>query len=84
MTAKKVLIVGGSGLIGHALFPFLSKQGFNVKKLSRIPTAQQPCWNIKHKTFDLKDFSQPDIIINLAGENIAEGRWTKKKKAGSL
>lgn len=30
--------------------------------------------------FCLKEFAHPDVIINLCGEGIASGYWTKKKK----
>lgn len=76
----KILIVGSSGLIGSALVPYLQKQGFEVARLLRHKQDQSPYWSIQTASFHLKDFSNPDIIINLAGENIANGRWTKKRK----
>ena len=62
-----IYISGSNGLIGSALKQSLHDDGHNVKGLGR-------------------DFSQPinfegiDAIIHLAGENIAEGRWSKTKK----
>ena len=80
MAKKKILIAGSSGLIGTALVPFLEESGFHVGRLLRKPNCDQPSWDIDQASFDLKDFEQPDIVINLAGENIAAGRWTVKRK----
>ena len=80
MSNTKVLIAGSSGLIGSALVPFLKAQGFTVECLLRTAQDQHPYWNIQEKTLELRGFSDPDIIINLAGENIANGRWTEKIK----
>jgi len=76
----KILIVGSSGLIGSALVPYLQKKGFEVARLLRHKQDQHPYWSIDPVSFHLKDCSNPDIVINLAGENIADGRWTEKRK----
>lgn len=80
MNKTKVLIIGSSGLIGSALVPFLEGHGFQVERLLRQPQALHPYWDIEKGALFLKNFTAPDIIINLAGENIAKGRWTKKRK----
>ncbi|WP_028865119.1 TIGR01777 family oxidoreductase [Psychromonas aquimarina] len=80
MNKKKVLIIGSSGLIGSVLVPFLQRHGFEVGRLLRRAQDKHPYWHIENKSLHLKEFSSPNIIINLAGENIASGRWTKKKK----
>ncbi|PKF60752.1 TIGR01777 family protein [Psychromonas sp. psych-6C06] len=76
----KILIIGSSGLIGSALVPYLEKQGYEVGRLLRHKQDHQPYWMISPLCFHLKQFSHPDIIINLAGENIADGRWNEKRK----
>jgi len=76
----KVLIVGSSGLIGSALVPYLQEQGFEVGRLLRHAQDEHPYWSANPVSFHLKNFSKPDIIINLAGKSIAEGRWTEKIK----
>jgi len=80
----KILIVGSSGLIGSALTPYLQSQGFEVGRLLRYKQNNHPYWCIEPCCFHLNEFSHPDIIINLAGENIASGRWTDTKKAKLL
>jgi len=76
----KILIIGSSGLIGSELVPYLQKQGFEVGRLLRIKQAQHPYWCVDPISFNLKEFANPDIVINLAGENIADGRWTESRK----
>ena len=80
----KVLICGASGLIGSALYDYLSSLGYQVGKLRRVdgPLDPQngPCWNIYKGKVDFADFADCDVIVHLAGESIATGRWTKSKK----
>ena len=63
-----VLLSGSNGLIGSELKKKLENNGHQVTPLSR-------------------DFDNPinfegiDAVIHLAGENIAQGRWTKAKKS---
>lgn len=76
----KILIIGSSGLIGSHLVPYLQQQGFEVGRLLRYQQNEHPYWDRENTLWDLKEYSYPDIIINLAGENIAAKRWTKKRK----
>jgi uncharacterized protein (TIGR01777 family) len=62
-----VVIAGASGLIGSAVQPFLRAQGMQVTALDR------------EKPFE-PQLRGADIVINLAGENISQGRWTEAKK----
>lgn len=80
MSKAKILIAGSSGLIGEALVPFLQAQGFIVGRLLRKPQDQHPYWDIEKQSLHLKAFATPEVVINLAGANIASGRWTKKRK----
>ncbi|WP_369433969.1 TIGR01777 family oxidoreductase [Psychromonas sp. MME1] len=80
MSTKKILIAGSSGLIGSALVPFLQAQGINVGRLMRHAQNEHPYWDRESDTFCLNEFNHPDIVINLAGENIANGRWSEKRK----
>ena len=77
---KTILITGGSGFIGSNLAKYLQTQGYAVSILTRKAQA-----NTDHDThismvssLDNIDIEY-DIIINLAGESIAQ-RWTKKSK----
>ena len=75
-----VLITGASGLIGSALVPFLEAQGYFVSILKRTPSTSSPYWDIEQGLIKLNACPSPNIIIHLAGENIATSRWTNKIK----
>jgi len=80
-----ILIAGASGLIGKSLVQMFLKQGFPVHTLGR--SAVQALPGTKHFTWDINNgriregaFDSIAHIINLAGENIAGGRWTQQRK----
>lgn len=81
---KKVLIAGGTGLIGKALACKLAEKGYQVNILSRDinQASNYPLfyWNIERSEIDEKAFENIDYLINLSGENISNKRWTKKQK----
>lgn len=81
---SRVLLMGGSGLIGSALANFLTGKGFTVSILSRNPERiknyRSFFWNPQKMEYDRNAFLNQDYIINLAGESIASKFWTKKRK----
>lgn len=79
----KVLISGSSGLIGLALVRALEENEHEVVRLVRTNDPMLKgclCWDPQHVEVDPKKFEGYDALINLAGENIASGRWTPDKK----
>lgn len=89
----RVIITGGSGLIGSALALDLSKDNHQVVVLSRNPKkVNQTSPNLEVVAWDARTADGwgkladgADVIINLAGENISgEGmfpsRWTEERK----
>jgi uncharacterized protein (TIGR01777 family) len=78
----KILLVGGTGLIGSFLKNKLIEEGYSVNILSRIKSkdSQTFLWNNDEEYIDLAAFKGVSGIINLTGANIAEGRWTEKRK----
>lgn len=78
-----ILISGASGLIGKELVHFLTEQGHTVLPLRRDTDnapGNAPCWDIKQKIVQLDPVQKIDVVIHLAGENVAQGRWTAVKK----
>lgn len=84
----RVLITGGTGLIGRVLAVYLVGEGHEVVVLSRAPrrTTNLPS-NVKMVRWDARTPSGwghladgADAIVNLAGENIGAGRWTAERK----
>jgi len=79
-----VLITGGTGLIGQALTWLLLSKGYKVSCLSRrnisLKNVTLYRWDITRNFIEEKAITTADYIIHLAGANIAEKRWTKKRK----
>src|SRR2546423_1186438 len=77
----KILIAGASGLVGTALISKLKAEGAEVTPLVRSTAKSGEIeWHPNHQTIDAPSLEGSDAIINLAGEGIANGRWTKEKK----
>jgi uncharacterized protein (TIGR01777 family) len=84
----RVLITGGSGLIGRALAVNLVRNGNEVIILSRrpervtgLPAGVSTRWWDGHTIEGWNSLADgTDAIVNLAGENISSGRWTKERK----
>jgi uncharacterized protein (TIGR01777 family) len=79
-----VLITGGSGLVGKYLTSTLLTAGYKVSHLSRNAGQSGKVkiygWDLQNKTLDPAIFDGVDYIVHLAGANIGERRWTKKRK----
>lgn len=69
----KIAISGASGFVGSQLLPALRAVGHTVQGLPHIPGTFQ---------LDLSGLLGAEAVIHLAGENLAEGRWTAAKKEG--
>jgi len=79
----RILIVGGSGLIGTRLTQRLKKRGDLVRHLSR-GTSNMPSdifnWNVDEGFVEDGALVGVDAIVLLAGANVAQGRWTAERK----
>lgn len=77
----KILITGGTGLVGRNLITKLEKQGFEIAVLSRTPKkAHEYKWDIDKRFIDEKALLNVDYIIHLSGAGVVEKRWTTKRK----
>ena len=85
----KVVVTGATGFIGKELIKRLNEMGHEIAVLTRNPDSARfrvpvhcevitwdPCRNHLPSTA-LKGV---DAVINLAGENIADGRWSPERK----
>lgn len=81
---ETVLITGGSGLVGSRLSHLLMAKGYAVRHMSRSLGSSESIscfhWNIKSMEYDANAIIGVEYIIHLAGANVAEGRWTTKRK----
>lgn len=84
----RVLIAGGSGLIGRALVDDLAGNGYEVVVLSRNPDrvsglpagARAAEWDADTTDGWKNEVDGALAIVNLAGESVASGRWTEERK----
>ncbi len=79
-----ILITGSTGLIGSILSDTLRAKGHRVTALTRnTDNNTLPFWNIEQNTIDLKGL-EPELVIHLAGENIAAASCSASQKARFL
>lgn len=79
----KIFLTGGTGLIGkHFIDTFKSEHHFTV--LSRSPEIARKQLPLSVRIVDdldkIEDIGEFDAVINLAGEPIADKRWTNNQK----
>ncbi|PYF70005.1 TIGR01777 family oxidoreductase [Pedobacter nutrimenti] len=81
---KHILITGSTGMVGKALLKTLLKRGHRVSVLSRKPLKIKGVtvylWDVYEEKIDKNCLNGIDTIVHLAGENIAEKKWTKERK----
>lgn len=79
----KVVIAGGSGFLGRKLVQRLEGDGHVVTVLTRRPKVSRDVeWNPDGSPGTLsRHLDGQDVVINLAGEGIADKRWTAARKA---
>ncbi len=77
-----VLVSGSTGLIGTALGRALAERGHRVVRLVRSGGggAGAVRWDPSAGTIEAERLEGIDAVVHLAGESIAEGRWTAQKK----
>lgn len=79
----KIVISGGTGFIGEPLCKVLGERG-NVRVLTRSPekvSVGTPVeWHPPAAGSWQEEVRTADVVVNLAGESIAAGRWTEKRK----
>jgi len=84
MKQQNILITGGSGLVGRSLTGLLLKEGHKVSWLSRsgksTENVQGYRWDVNKGTIDNAALEWADTVIHLAGEGVANGRWTNAQK----
>jgi uncharacterized protein len=86
---KKVVITGGTGLIGRALCRELAMHGYCVVVLSReteqgvgsASSVTAAHWDLREPGSWLQHADGALAVVNLAGDNIASSlRWSRRKK----
>ncbi len=83
-----VLLTGGTGTIGTHLQKFLVDNNYEVIVLVRDNAITKSStqnisyakWNVEEGEIDKNAIASADYIIHLAGANVAEKKWTDKRK----
>jgi uncharacterized protein len=84
----KIVVAGGSGFLGEPLVKRLQARGDDVAVLTRNAThvrlgashVRAVQWDAKSQGPWSDEAAAADVVINLAGENVGEGRWTAERK----
>lgn len=80
----QILITGGTGLIGRHLIPRLLTLGHQVTVVTRNPDNARQILDSRVTLWkglaEREHLNEIDAIINLAGEPIADKRWTSQQK----
>lgn len=77
----RVLMTGATGFLGSHLVPFLHENGYAIQRITRNPSqADDVAWNPTQQEVDAAAIQPPDAVVHLAGETIADIRWTEAKK----
>ena len=79
------LITGGTGFIGKALCASLIADEHRVTVLTRHVSRATACLPKGASATDtLDELSEIDVVVNLAGENLTDGRWSDERKQAFL
>src|ERR1700742_583570 len=83
----KLIVTGSTGLVGSALVRSLRADGDSVTRLVRgdaqefsAPGTKAVRWEPERGVASAKELEAHAAAVHLAGEPIADGRWTDEKK----
>ena len=82
----RTLITGATGFVGHHLLKrlgqgnVLSRNAEKARQTFAGRDVQAFSWNLMSETAPAEAFADVDTVIHLAGESVAQGRWTARKK----
>jgi uncharacterized protein (TIGR01777 family) len=80
---RRVLVTGATGFIGRRLVAALASAGHEVTVLARDPAkaaALRPPFRLVTDLDQIASDATIDTVINLAGEPIAGGLWTRRRR----
>ncbi len=84
----KVLVTGGTGLLGRELCKRLAADGHELVLLTRrpknaeelLPAARAFRWDPEVEPSPAEAWEGVDAVVHLAGEPVADARWTTEQK----
>jgi uncharacterized protein (TIGR01777 family) len=86
--SDSVVITGATGLIGTALAASCARDGLRVAALvrntaraaDRLPAATLHAWDATGGPPPEAALAGADVVVNLVGESLADGRWNEARK----
>ena len=87
---QTILITGGTGMVGQSLTNVLLAKGYQVMVLTRQQKQSSRAhfsfaqWDLNKGWIDPAAIAAADYIIHLAGEGVADKRWTAARKKAIL
>ena len=87
---QTILITGGTGMVGQSLTNVLLAKGYQVIVLTRQKKQSSRShfsfaqWDLNKGWIDPAAIAAADYIIHLAGEGVADKRWTAARKKAIL
>ena len=78
----RILVTGGSGLVGRRLVPALAAEGHTVSRLVRTRPREerQFRWSPETGIIDPLALAGCDAVVHLAGASIAGGTWSDERR----
>lgn len=76
----RYLLSGASGFVGQALQAALKEKGHEAIPLVRKRGVPGVFWDPLSGELNRSQLEGFDVVVNLAGENVAAGRWTADQK----
>jgi uncharacterized protein (TIGR01777 family) len=82
VSGRTIAVTGASGFIGSAVVATLAAEGHRVLRLVRRPaeSGDEVAWNPDGGQIDAARLEGVDVVVHLAGESIAGGRWNAERK----
>ncbi|MCB0696006.1 MAG: TIGR01777 family oxidoreductase [Chitinophagaceae bacterium] len=85
---KYIGITGGTGLVGRHLSKLLADDGYEIIVFTRKPDKNRKYiknttyaeWNPLKNKIDTAQLAKVEAMVHLAGEGIADKRWTEQRK----
>ncbi len=82
----KALVTGATGFVGKSLLARLEKPVVLTRRPEKVQSelaslgAKGVAWDVEKEAPNAAAFEEIDTVFHLAGEPVAEGRWTAEKK----
>jgi uncharacterized protein (TIGR01777 family) len=81
----KIVLAGATGFLGRPLTRALAAEGHELVGLTRRPRANADVREVAWRPDGTAgpwagEIDGADVVVNLAGESIADGRWTAERK----